>query len=45
VRRNPLPVGAIALTVEAAGSGRKLSYKFADSGLRAKNTERRAGSA
>lgn len=30
VRRNPLPGGAIALTVEAAGSGRKLTYKFAD---------------
>jgi hypothetical protein len=30
VRRNPLPGGAIALTVEAVGSGRKLTYKFAD---------------
>ena len=30
VRRNPLPNGPIALTVEAAGSGRKLTYKFAD---------------
>lgn len=30
VLRNPLPGGPIALTVEAAGSGRKLTYKFAE---------------
>jgi hypothetical protein len=30
IRRNPMPGGAIALTVEAAGGGRKLTYKFAD---------------
>ena len=33
VRRNPLPAGPIALTVEAAGSGRKLTYKFADTSM------------
>ena len=30
IRRNPMPGGAIALRVEAAGGGRKLTYKFAD---------------
>ena len=29
VRRDPLPGGALTLTVEAAGTGRKLTYKFA----------------
>ncbi len=33
VRRNPLPGGAIALTVEATGSGRKLTYKFTDASM------------
>jgi hypothetical protein len=28
VRRNPLPGGPVSLTVEAVGSGRKLTYKF-----------------
>jgi hypothetical protein len=28
VRRDPLPGGALTLTVEAVGSGRKLTYKF-----------------
>ena len=30
VRRNPLPDGPTSLSVEAAGSGRKLTYRFAD---------------
>jgi hypothetical protein len=33
IRRNPMPGGAIALTVEAAGGGRKLTYKFADASM------------
>ena len=33
IRRDPMPGGAIALTVEAAGGGRKLTYKFADASM------------